>query len=171
MNRTTEWAINAVRTLEGDPTVAAVSAHLDQLLGPAYLTASAVSQAHDCFLAILTQVAERASWLQVRLAIPLPNVDELNTEIPDLSRLQQLLDLDEPPNFYLVRRDIGERPSDQEEYSCPLEQEWITPPFGAVVSRYSCGRGAIARERRWAFTRTVWFEHFTNELMEPRAVN
>lgn len=159
-----EWAARASASLIETPSSKHESIPIDRLLGDAYERDHSVALGHECFRSLLDATQSVSDALMARIVFPLPVSVALEINPPQLADLQGAMSEFEPPSIYLCHRTIVQYVSDFEEYRLPVEQTDHLIKGGLVGAYYTCYRDRQAREKGWEYYRTVWFEHYTEEL-------
>lgn len=154
-----QWLEQERAALEAEPVHAYfTSIHIDDLLGGEPREGNLVALGVDALL-LCHEMVSRSTHLLPRLAITLMSSSTLDTELPDLDRLESLRDGMVPPELYVFRRNLEYLTGGHEEYRAAyidvdLARRHDVPPMEAHYTTY---RDEISRRNGWDYSRTVWF--------------
>jgi hypothetical protein len=166
MMNVVEWTEDAVGQLENDLELEFVTQHVDQLTDKAWDSSNAVELSYLAFAGLVQANLSHADSFQASLVVPLTDRQQLDTRpIASLKLLLTQRREAEPPSLYLIRRISLARWNDWEQYRTPIDQDQEGPEISGVRAHYSCYRDAESRAHGWEFSRAIYFDHFTNDLL------
>lgn len=162
------WSEKARAHLASEPSLIAVSVHVDEFVDTAVAETGFVRLGQRLYLELLEALAPFDGLYSARLHFPLRPSDLLDARVPNLSELESLLMDLEPPTLYLFARATCSWESDFEEYRVPVHQELRGYGEWPVVASYSCFRDSTAQANGWEYGRGIWIDHLRADRTVPK---